>query len=246
MDNELIEKAEQIKQKSDELTEKNSERLSELKAGTEELLAQAGKSLEQTSRQLSRELEQLQESVKNYSDDPNVSADGIELRLDGLANMDDTRRDFEKKYGYSSASKTSGGIELTLENETKIDDANNAFEKKYGYKAAKDRLDDIELTLDSNAQFTKVKEEMAKDMEKLDSGIKMGIDADLRLKAAEIAEEMKQKANETTVTVSESGLGKTILGEDGRFDGEDVKRIASEVGKAGSKAVDRLKSLIKK
>ncbi len=66
--------------------------------------------------------------------------------------------------------------------------------------------------------------------------VKKGLN-DLGSKASELAGAAKEKAVEAADKFKESDLGKSILGEDGKFDKDDAQRLAqdlkdSKVGKA--------------
>ena len=69
---------------------------------------------------------------------------------------------------------------------------------------------------------------------------------ELKDKLEEVASEAKVKVDETVEKIKESDLGKNVLGEDGKFDKEDVDRLAEGAKKTAKEAVDKVKGLFNK
>jgi hypothetical protein len=69
---------------------------------------------------------------------------------------------------------------------------------------------------------------------------------ELKDKLEGAATEVKEKAGEAVEKLKESNLGKSVLGEDGKFDKEDVERLAEGAKEAVKGAVDKVKDLFNK
>ena len=56
----------------------------------------------------------------------------------------------------------------------------------------------------------------------------------------------KEDVDRLTDQFKETKVGKALLGEDGKFDGEDLQRIGGNLKEAGEKAVEKVKELLDK
>lgn len=62
----------------------------------------------------------------------------------------------------------------------------------------------------------------------------------------EATDEAVEEAKETDIieAIKNSDFGKTVFGDDGKFDGEDLKRLSDEAGNAIKEGIERIKDLL--
>ena len=69
---------------------------------------------------------------------------------------------------------------------------------------------------------------------------------ELKDKLEGAATEVKEKAGEAVEKLKESNLGKNVLGEDGKFDKEDLDRLTAGAKEKAGQAADKVKDLFNK
>ena len=198
---------------------------------TEKLLNEQSEKLSDTVQKLTDELEDLQKTAESFEQGVNeLNRESVtQLKFENMELADKARADFDKKYG--------------------------AGRKKEEEK--------IELTLEPNKNYQKVRQDMDKEIRKLDQ-TRMGIESDISEKravvmekaseaadnvkkaVAEGSEKVREKAQEGAEKFKESGLGKAILGDDGKFDKKDVVRIGENISEAAGDLADTIKGFFKK
>ena len=198
---------------------------------TERLLDEQSEKLNDTVQKLTDELEDLQRTAESFESEVNeLNRESVtQLKFESMELADKARADFDKKYGT-------------------------------GRKKEEEK---IELTLEPNKNYEKVRLEMDKDLKRLDQ-TRMGIESDISDKKAAVmekaseaadtvkkavtegSEKVREKAQEGAEKFKESGLGKAILGDDGKFDGKDMARIGENIADAASDLADSIKGFFRK
>ena len=115
-------------------------------------------------------------------------------------------------------------------------------------------IDNVKEEVEQKVEEAAVKAELAKEEaeEKIeDLKDEAGAAADntkkeLEEKASKVVEDIKNAAKDIGEDLANSSAGKAVLGEDGKFDGEDVKRLAGDAVDAGKKLFGKLKDLVSK
>ncbi len=225
---------------------------------TEELLAE----MEKNTQQISEHIEKGQQATKEIieSNLEAVKKTDAEIREaveehkekaeEIVKEVNEIAEEVKEELAHES------DIQLTLDADENTEKVRKAFRKKYGYDSADGKEEKIELVLESNENYIKAHEEAKQLKEKLDQ-TKMDVTNDVKEKADKVAQEMKQtankigdelreKASDASDAFRESSLGKSVLGDDGKFDKEDLKRLANDAVDASSEAINKLKNLFKK
>jgi hypothetical protein len=140
--------------------------------------------------------------------------------VDQLEDLNDSLKVHEQEVKEKVASSN---VELKLEGMPAMEEAKQAFEKKYGKKED----EKIELKLESSQEFIKAREEVKKKYDFDSTEMKTGYD--LKQKAADLAEKAKTKAGELGEKVKSSEAGKAVLGDDGKLDKEDLKKMGKSI-----------------
>lgn len=197
MNDELIEKAEEVRESLEEKAQKAKEAVREAAGAAAEKFEEAGRQAEQAREKLHQTLDDLNETLKNDA-------------------------------GEKVASESSG-IELTL----KPNDAYLAARKEVKDKYGTEKNDKIELKDKVSEKFDQAKKDVADTF------------GDLKETAMNVGASIGEKSKTAAEKFKETGAGKAILGDDGKFDMDDVGRIGSDILEAGEKAVEKVAGFIK-
>jgi hypothetical protein len=190
-----------------------------------EKIAEVKESVEEKKAEITEKAEELGEKVSEHLQEAAQQAEEAREKLH--QSLEDLNETLKNDAGEKVADASSG-VQLTLKPNEAYQKARQEVKEKYGTDKKQTELKD-----QVSDKFAKARKEVSETFGDLKETA-MGVGAKIGEKSREAAEKFK-----------DSGTGKALLGDDGKFDLDDVGRIGSGILEAGEKAVDKVAGIIR-